>query len=106
MAKITFIEAGGAEHVIDIEPGRSVMQGAVANNVPGILAECGGAMQCGTCHVHVDPAWVDKLGEPSETEAFLLEDVYEPEPNTRLSCQIEVSDALDGLVVRLPERQI
>jgi len=106
MAKITYIEAGGEEHVLEVSPGRSVMQGAVANNVPGILAECGGAMQCGTCHVHVDPAWVDKLGAKSEMEAILLEEVFEAQPNSRLSCQIEVSEALDGLVVRLPERQI
>lgn len=106
MAKITYIEDDGTEYVLDVDPGQSVMQGAVYNNVLGILAECGGACSCGTCHVYVDPAWVDRLDEVQEMEAAMLEDVCDGQPNSRLSCQIPVTEELDGLVVRLPERQV
>lgn len=106
MAKVTYIEFGGEEHVVDLEPGRSLMQGGVANDVRGIIGECGGSCLCATCHVYVDPAWLDKLGEKSETEELLLEEVCDPQPNSRLSCQIQVSEELDGLLVRLPEKQV
>ena len=106
MATITYIEYTGEEHEIEVTPGSSVMQGAVGNQVRGIIAECGGNMSCATCHVYVDPQWEDKLGEKSEMEQILLEEVCDPKPNSRLSCQIEVTDELDGLVVRLPEKQI
>jgi len=106
MAKITYIEFNGAEHVLNIEPGSSVMQGAIANDVRGIIADCGGACSCATCHVYVDPAWVDKVGPKSPTEAALIEEVYDSQPNSRLSCQIQVTEALDGLVVRLPAKQV
>jgi 2Fe-2S ferredoxin len=106
MAKITYIEFNGTQHVLDIAPGQSVMRGAVDNKVRGILADCGGACACATCHVFVDPAWVDKVGEKSEVETIMLEDVCEPQENSRLSCQIKVTNELDGLVVRLPSRQI
>jgi len=106
MAKVTYIEDDGTEHVLDVDPGQSVMQGAVDNNVLGILAECGGACSCGTCHVYVDPAWVDRVGDVQDMEAAMLEDVCEGQPNSRLSCQIPVTEELDGLVVRLPERQV
>lgn len=106
MAKITYIEFNGAERVYDIEPGTSVMRGAVTNDVRGIIGECGGACQCGTCHVYVDPAWTDKLPPKTDNEEALLEGVCDARPNSRLSCQISVSDALDGLVVRLPEYQM
>lgn len=106
MATITYIECNGEEHEIEVAPGASVMQGAVQNQIRGIIAECGGNMSCATCHVYVDPAWVDKVGEKSETEVALLEEVCDSRPNSRLSCQIKVTDDLDGLVVRLPEKQI
>ncbi len=105
MAKVTYIEFDGSEHVIDVQPGDSVMQGAVQNQVRGIIAECGGAMSCATCHVYVDPAWIDRLEPKSEMEEIILEEVCELKPNSRLSCQLKVSPDLDGLVVRLPERQ-
>lgn len=106
MAKITYIEYGGTERVLDVEPGSSVMQGAVRNGVRGIIAECGGACSCATCHVYVDPAWQKKVNEKSTTEAALLEDVCGAQPNSRLSCQIRVTESLDGLIVRVPEKQV
>ncbi len=106
MATITYIEHGGKEHRIEVEPGSSVMQGAVRNQIRGIIAECGGNMSCATCHVYVDPDWVERLEDASELEAILLEEVCAPQPNSRLSCQIKVTEALDGLIVRLPEKQI
>lgn len=106
MAKITYIEFGGKEHVLDIAPGQSVMQGAVANNVRGIIADCGGSCSCATCHVYVDPAWVGKVGEKSPLESALIEEVYDVQANSRLSCQIKVTEDLDGLIVRLPEKQV
>lgn len=106
MAKITYVEASGNEQVLDIESGLSVMQGAINNSVRGIIAECGGSCSCATCHVYVDAAWLDKVGEKSPMEEALLEEVFEARPNSRLSCQIKVSDDLNGLVVRVPERQV
>ena len=106
MAKVTYIQSNGTEHVLNIEPGTTVMKGAVDNKVHGILADCGGACSCATCHVYVDPAWVDKLGAKSDQEALMLEDVFDPQPSSRLSCQIKVTGELDGLVVRLPKRQV
>ena len=105
MAKITYIEHDGAEHVIDVKPGQSVMEGAVKNNVPGIDADCGGACACATCHVYVDAAWTDKTGTKSAMEESMLDFAEGVEPNSRLSCQIKVSDELNGLVVRMPESQ-
>ena len=105
MAKITYIEHDGAEHVIDVKSGLTVMEGAVKNNVPGIDADCGGACACATCHVYVDDAWLPKTGEKSAMEESMLDFAENVEPGSRLSCQIKVSDALDGLVVRLPESQ-
>ncbi|MET0988985.1 MAG: 2Fe-2S iron-sulfur cluster-binding protein [Steroidobacteraceae bacterium] len=105
MPKITYITPEGIPHVVDVGAGSSVMQGAVDNNVPGIDAECGGACACATCHVYVDEAWQDKVGEPTQGERDMVEFALHVQPNSRLSCQIEVSDALDGLVVRLPPSQ-
>jgi 2Fe-2S ferredoxin len=105
MPKITFIEQNGAEHVVEAETGLSVMESAIKNMVPGIDADCGGACACATCHVYVDDAWRDKVGKPSAMEESMLDFAYEPKENSRLSCQIQVSDALDGLIVRLPEFQ-
>ena len=105
MAKITYIEHNGKEHVIDVKPGLSVMEGAIKNNIPGIDADCGGACACATCHVYVDAAWVDKTGAKSAMEESMLDFAENVESNSRLSCQIKVTDELDGLVVRMPEDQ-
>ncbi len=105
MAKITYIEFNGTEHVIEVKPGLTVMEGAVKNNVPGIDADCGGACACATCHVYVDPAWTEKTGTPSAMEESMLDFAEAVEPNSRLSCQIKVTEALDGLSVRMPESQ-
>jgi 2Fe-2S ferredoxin len=105
MAKITYVEFNGKEHVVDVKTGLSVMEGAVKNNIPGIDADCGGACACATCHVYVDQAWVDKTGSQSAMEESMLDFAENVEPNSRLSCQIKVTDALDGLVVTTPERQ-
>ena len=105
MPKITYIEHNGSEHVIDVKSGLSVMEGAVKNNIPGIDADCGGACACATCHVYVDAAWVDKTGAKSAMEESMLDFAENVEPTSRLSCQIKVTDQLDGLVVRMPESQ-
>ncbi|QQQ17963.1 (2Fe-2S)-binding protein [Brevundimonas vitis] len=105
MAKITYIEFDGSEHVVDVKPGLSVMEGAIRNNVPGIDADCGGACACATCHVYVDEAFQEAAGKASAMEESMLDFAENVQPNSRLSCQIRVSDALDGLIVRLPESQ-
>lgn len=106
MARITYIEFNGTPHEVDVSPGLSVMEGAVDNSIPGIEAECGGACSCATCHVYVDPAWVEATGSPDHLEKDMLEAAFELRDNSRLSCQIEVTDELDGLIVRMPELQI
>src|SRR3954451_13368966 len=103
MPKITYIEHSGTAHTVDVPIGNSVMQGAVDNNIPGIDADCGGECACATCHVYVDEAWLAKCGTPGEQEASMLSFAATAQPNSRLSCQIEMSAELDGLVVRLPE---
>ena len=105
MAKITYIAFDGTEHPIEVKPGLSVMEGAVKNNIPGIDADCGGACACATCHVYVDPAWLENTGTRSAMEESMLDFAENVEDNSRLSCQIKVTDALDGLVVRMPESQ-
>jgi 2Fe-2S ferredoxin len=105
MAKITYIEFDGSEHVVDVEPGHSVMRGAKQNGIPGIDADCGGACQCGTCHVFVDPAWQGRIGDRTELEIAMLDFAEDVLPNSRLACQLQVTEALDGLVVRMPENQ-
>ena len=105
MAKVTYIEFDGAEHVVDVKNGLSVMEGAVKNNIPGIDADCGGACACATCHVYVDAAWKDKTGTPSAMEESMLDFAENVEPNSRLSCQIKVAPELDGLVVTTPAKQ-
>ena len=105
MAKITYIEHGGTEHVVEVKTGLSVMEGAIRNNVPGIDADCGGACACATCHVYVDEAFAAETGRASAMEESMLDFAENVEPNSRLSCQIRVSDDLDGLIVRLPENQ-
>ena len=106
MAKIKYIEHSGKQHEIDVANGLSVMEGAVQNDIPGIDADCGGGMACATCHVYVKEDWFNKLPKKSEGEDDMLDQAYEPNSNSRLSCQIIVSDELNGLVVHLPEKQI
>ena len=105
MPKLTVVAFDGTRFEIDAESGSTVMENAVKNGVPGIEAECGGACACATCHVYVDPGWREAVGKPSPMEEDMLDFAYEVQDGSRLSCQIKVSDALDGLVVRVPERQ-
>jgi ferredoxin, 2Fe-2S len=107
MALVTYVEHDGARHEVEVPPGDSVMQGAVNNMISGIVAECGGALACATCHCYVDDAWIDRVGPPaSDAEKQMLEcAAAEVKRGSRLSCQIAVNEALDGLVVRLPESQ-
>jgi len=105
MAKITYIAFDGTRFDVEAENGSTVMENAVRNSVPGIEAECGGACACATCHVYVDEAWTDAVGQPEPMEEDMLDFAFDVRPNSRLSCQIRVSDELDGLVVSVPERQ-
>ena len=105
MAKVTYIEHDGTEHVIDVKTGLTVMEGAVKNNIPGIDADCGGACACATCHVYVGDGWLDKTGTKSAMEESMLDFAEGVKENSRLSCQIKVSDALEGLTVTMPESQ-
>jgi 2Fe-2S ferredoxin len=105
MPKITYIEHDGTERTVDAEVGATVMETAIRNSVPGIVAECGGACSCATCHVHVDDAWSAKVGPPSPMEEDMLDFAFDVKPTSRLSCQIKVSDELDGLIVRTPSQQ-
>lgn len=105
MAKITFITSDGVSHTVEAENGSTVMEAAIRNLVPGIEAECGGACACATCHVQVDENWIDVVGKPEPMEEDMLDFAYDVRPTSRLSCQIKVKDDLDGLIVRVPERQ-
>ena len=106
MAKITYIEHNGKNHTIDVTNGLSVMEGAVQNNIPGIDADCGGSMACATCHVYVKEEWFNKLPKKEDGEEDMLDMAFEQKKISRLSCQILVSDELDGLIVNLPEKQV
>ncbi len=105
MAKITYIEFDETRHEVEVENGKSLMEGAVDNMIDGIIAECGGNCNCATCHVYVDEEWANKLSAPTEEEKEMLEGAAEPQENSRLSCQIKATDELDGLVVHIPEFQ-
>ncbi len=105
MAKITYIEHNGKSHTVDVANELSVMEGAVQSNIPGIDADCGGACACATCHVYVDEKWFDKLKKKDDTEQDMLDLAYQPNKFSRLSCQITVTDELDGLVVKMPLKQ-
>jgi 2Fe-2S ferredoxin len=105
MPKIIYVEHDGTKRAVDAEVGATVMETAIRNNVPGIVAECGGACSCATCHVHVDEAWSEKVGPPSAMEEDMLDFAFDVRPTSRLSCQIKVTDELDGLIVRTPEQQ-
>jgi ferredoxin, 2Fe-2S len=105
MAKITYIDSAGTTRTVEGEVGSTVMEMAINHGVPEIEAECGGACACSTCHVYIDEAWREKVGEPSPMEEDMLDFAFEVRPNSRLSCQIKVRDDLDGLVVTTPSRQ-
>lgn len=106
MPKIHFILHSGAEHTVEARVGNSAMQTAVDNAVPGIIGDCGGNTLCATCHGYVDPGWLDKLEPASEDEAAILDGAMRVEPNSRLTCQIRMSEQLDGIVIRLPVSQV
>lgn len=107
MAKITYIEHSGTQHIVEVKTGLTVMEGARNNNIPGIEADCGGACACSTCHVYVDTSWLEKMPQIGDLEEDMLDFAYEPDAQrSRLTCQIKVSDDLDGLVVHMPERQL
>ena len=105
MPKINYIEHGGKKHTIEVENGLTVMEGAIQNNIPGIDADCGGSMACATCHVYVKEEWFNKLPKKEDGEEDMIDMAYEPNKYSRLSCQLTVSNDLEGLVVHLPEKQ-
>ena len=105
MPKVTYIEAGGAEHVVDVDPGLNVMEGSILNEVPGIIGLCGGICSCATCHCYIEGEWAGKLTPPTEGELAMLERAWERRASSRLGCQVVVTDALDGMVVHLPAHQ-
>ena len=105
MAKITFIQHNDSEQTVEGQNGMSVMETAVKNLVPGIDADCGGACACATCHVYVEPEWIDKTGQRAQMEEDMLDFAFDVRDSSRLSCQIKISDGLDGLRVRVPEKQ-
>ena len=105
MPKITYKDKDGNSKIIEVENGLSVMEGAIQNDIPGIDADCGGAMACATCHVYVEEKWFDKLPKPEEPEVDMIDMAFEPKKNSRLSCQLIVSDELDGLEVTTPVKQ-
>jgi len=105
MPKVTFIEHDGKTRTVDAPVGTTVMENAIRSGVPGIVAECGGACSCATCHVHIDEAWMEKVGPPSPMEEDMLDFAFDVRPTSRLSCQIKMTDELDGLVVRTPAQQ-
>jgi 2Fe-2S ferredoxin len=106
MVRVTFIGADGTAREVATEAGQSVMRAAVESGIGGILGDCGGALSCATCHVHVSPKWMDRVGCPGDNEAVMLEMTIDPDETSRLSCQIILGDELDGLVVRLPHSQL
>ena len=105
MTKITYIESNGKSHQIDVANGLTVMEGAIQNNIPGIDADCGGSMACATCHVYVKEDWFNRLPKKENGEEDMIDMAYEPNKFSRLSCQITVSDEIDGLIVQLPKKQ-
>ena len=105
MAKIIYKDNQGNSKTIEVEKGLSVMEGAIQNDIPGIDADCGGAMACATCHVYVEEKWLDKLPKAEDAEVDMIDMAFEPKKNSRLSCQIIISDELDGLTVKIPSKQ-
>ena len=105
MPKITYRTQDNKTHIIDVQNGLTVMEGAIQNDIPGIDADCGGGMSCATCHVYVDEEWLDKLPVKEDGEEDMLDMAFEPKKNSRLSCQIIVSKEIDGLIVTTPKKQ-
>ena len=105
MPKITYIENNGKSHTVEVDKGLTVMEGAIQNDIPGIDADCGGSMACATCHVYVDDKWFDKIPKAEDAEIDMIDMAFEPKKNSRLSCQIIVSEELDGLEVTTPAKQ-
>ena len=105
MTKITYITHENKSHTIDVQNGLTIMEGAIQNDIPGIDADCGGGMACATCHVYVKEEWFDKISPKEDGEEDMLDMAFEPKKNSRLSCQIIVSDELDGLIVNIPSKQ-
>ena len=105
MPKITYKDNQGKSETIEVEKGLSVMEGAIQNNISGIDADCGGSMACATCHVYVEEKWLNKIPKAEEAEVDMIDMAFEPKKNSRLSCQITVTDEIDGLVVTTPEKQ-
>ena len=105
MPKVVYITGDGERHEVEVENGYSVMEGAINNNIDGIVAECGGACACATCHAYIDDAWFGKLAEMDDMEDSMLDAAYERKDNSRLTCQIEISDELDGLVVHVADNE-
>ena len=105
MAKITYITHDNQTHTVEVQNGLSVMEGAVQNDIPGIDADCGGGMACATCHVYVKDDWFDKITPRDDGEEDMLDMAFEPKKNSRLSCQITISNELDGLIVNIPSKQ-
>ena len=105
MPKITYIDYQGNSKTIDVENGLTVMEGAIQNDIPGIDADCGGSMACATCHVYVEETWLGKIPKAEEAEVDMIDMAFEPKKNSRLSCQLIVSDELNGLTVTTPEKQ-
>ena len=105
MPKITYIEYNGKSHEIEVAKGLSVMEGALQNNIPGIDADCGGSCACATCHAYIDEKWFGRLQKKESAEEDMLDMAYEPKKFSRLTCQITVTDELNGLVVKMPSKQ-
>jgi len=105
MPKVTYIDKSNNSKTIEIENGLSVMEGAIQNDIPGIDADCGGSMACATCHVYVKEEWLDKIPKAEDAEIDMIDMAHEPKKNSRLSCQIIISDELDGLTITTPEKQ-
>ena len=105
MPKITYVNCKGSSKTIDVENGLTVMEGAIQNDIPGIDADCGGSMACATCHVYVEEKWLDKIPKAEEAEVDMIDMAFEPKNNSRLSCQLIMSDELDGLIVTTPAKQ-
>ncbi|MFP3920754.1 MAG: 2Fe-2S iron-sulfur cluster-binding protein [Dichotomicrobium sp.] len=106
MPQITYIQPDGTKHVVEAKSGQTAMEVAIGNMVPGIVAECGGACSCATCHVYVDEEWAERVGSPSEMEEDMLDFAFDVRPTSRLSCQIRITDEFDGLVLHVPEEQV
>ena len=105
MTKVTYKDFQGNSKTVEVDNGLSVMEGAIQNDIPGIDADCGGAMACATCHVYVEEKWLNKLPKAEEAEVDMIDMAYEPKKNSRLSCQLIVGEELNGIVVSTPEKQ-